>query len=366
MSSRTVTVLAIALVALLALVIFGERGGGSSTGQGELFVPQLEAALGAIERVTVVKANGETVVTLERRPESWVASDKHGYVADAGKLRQALTALADARILEQKTANPELYGRLGVEDVEGATAASLRVAFTAQGQELPAVILGNAEGGRYRYARRAGEAESYLIDKNPDFPRAAAQWLDSRIIDVRSDRVREITITHADGEVVRVSKSSPELTNFEVADVPEGRELSYPGVANVVGNALRELNLEDVEPAPATPGDNPTVVEYRTFDGLVVRIVGVKTEDASWITLEASADAAAASAAPAGAPDAAAAPPEGAAPAAAGAAAAPAADPAAEAERINAKVRGWRYKIASFQYDQMTRRMADLLKAPNV
>ena len=34
-----------------------------------------------------------------------------------------------------------------------------------------------------------------------------------------------------------------------------------------------------------------------------------------------------------------------------------------EAQRINAKVGGWRYKIAGFQYDQMTRRMADLLKA---
>jgi hypothetical protein len=47
-----------------------------------------------------------------------------------------------------------------------------------------------------------------------------------------------------------------------------------------------------------------------------------------------------------------------------GAAPTPAADPTAEAERINAKVGAWRYKIASFQYDQMTRRMSDLLKPP--
>ena len=46
---------------------------------------------------------------------------------------------------------------------------------------------------------------------------------------------------------------------------------------------------------------------------------------------------------------------------------APAAAPAApirtpRRRSINAKVGGWRYKIAGFQYDQMTRRMADLLK----
>jgi hypothetical protein len=167
--------------------------------------------------------------------------------------------------------------------------------------------------------------------------------VDAVIVDVRGERVREVTITHADGEVLRLSKASAELANFEVADVPEGRELSYPGVANVVGNALRELNLEDVAPAGEAPAEGATRVEYRTFDGLVVRITGTETGDESWISLEASADTA--SATP---------PADGAAPV----------DPAAEAARINAKVGGWRYKIAGFQYDQMTRRMADLLKAP--
>src|SRR5690606_601435 len=116
------------------------------------------------------------------------------------KLRQALTALAEARVLEQKTANAELYGRIGVEDTSAPTATGISVALTAPGRDLPAVILGNAEGSRYRYVRRAGEAQSYLIDRNPDVPRAAAQWLDSVIVSIGPDRVREVTITHSDGE----------------------------------------------------------------------------------------------------------------------------------------------------------------------
>jgi hypothetical protein len=379
MSSRTVTVLAIVLVALVLLAIFGQRSGTSSSGSGALLVPGLADALGEIERVTVIKANGETVATLERRPDNWIVSDKHGYAASPAKLRQALTGLAEARILEQKTANAELYTRLGVEDVAGAEAAGVSVTLTAPGRELPAIVLGNAEGATYRYARRAGEAQSFLIDRNPDFPRAAAQWVDSVIVDVRGDRIKQVTITHADGEVVSLSKAGPELTNFEVAGVPAGRELSYPGVANVIGNALRELNLEDVEPAAASPAVDPTIVEYRTFDGLVVRVTGVKRNDESWVSFDASVDAeqaaqAAAAAAPPAAEPAAAAAEGGDAPAAAegapptppvAAATAATPDPAAEAERINAKVGGWRYKIAGYQYDQMTRRMADLLKAPD-
>ena len=350
MSKRTVAILAAALVVLLVLVVVGQRGGTSPAGAGAALVPNLDAALADIERVTIVKANNETVATLEKRPDRWVVADKNEYVADAAKLRQALTALAEAHVLEQKTATPELYGRLGVEDVTGTTAAGISVALTASGRQLPTVILGNAEGAKFRYARRAGEAQSFLIDRNPDVPRVAAQWVDARIIDVRGERVREVTITHADGEVLKLSKASSELANFDVATVPEGRELSYPGVANVVGNALRELNLEDVQPSSAPAEGEQTVVEYRTFDGLVVRVVGVEREDENWITLEASADPAQPAAAPPAAAD--------------GAAATPAADPSAEAARINAKVGGWRYKIAGFQYDQMTRRMADLLKAP--
>jgi hypothetical protein len=344
MSQRTVFILLAALVVLIGLATLGRDPGSAPPMAGQTFLPNLSGALAEAERVTVVKANGETVATLEKRPERWVVADKHDYAADVAKLSQALATLGEAKILEQKTANPALYDRLGVQDVTGADAAGLGITVAAGDREIANVVLGNAEGARYRYARRGGEAESYLIDKNPDFPRTAAQWLDSEIVDIRGDRVKEVTITHADGEVVRISKASPELTNYDVADVPSGRELLYPGVANVIGNGLRELSLEDVEPAGAA-AESPTVVEYRTFDGLIVRVTGVKTDEASWISLEARAE-----------------PTENAPAPAADGAASP--DPAAEADRINAQVGAWRYKIASFQYDQMTRRMSDLLKPP--
>ena len=84
----------------------------------------------------------------------------------------------------------------------------------------------------------------------------------------------------------------PLVGSVLVAALPKGRELLYPGVANVIGNSLRELNLEDVEPAAASAPAKPTVVEVRTFDGLVVRVDGEKRNDASWVSLTASVDSA--------------------------------------------------------------------------
>jgi hypothetical protein len=335
-----------------------------------------------VAEIKITKAGGETVATIEKHADGWNVAEKGGYSADVAKLRQNLRALAEAKILETKTANPAFYDKLGVQDIASDKATGLAVTISVPGKDFGTLILGDAKGSKQRYARRANEAQSYLIDRDPSFPKTAAQWLDPVILDVRGNRVREVTIKHPDGEVVTISKLNPNEMNFDVALVPRGRELLYPGVANVIGNSLRELNLEDVERADDAAPDKAVQVEFRTFDGLIVRVVGAKRGDDAWVSFTASVDAdvvaqnqAAAKAAKPAAGEADAAKADGAkadaaksadAAAADSGAAKPAdaapADPTTEAQRINARVMAWRYKLATFQYDQMTRRMADLLK----
>jgi hypothetical protein len=380
MSLRGLIALGAAVVVLVLIAQLGQRDDAPGAGeQGMPFLPALEDALDDIERVTVLTAGEMPAATLERRADEWVVAEKSGYRADVGKLRAGLRALSEARILEPKTANPELHSRLGVENLADEMASGTGVAFTLTGGgSVPTVILGNTEGTKYRYVRRADEAQSYLIDRDPEMPRTASQWLDAAILDVRGDRVQQVTIKHPD-ETVTISKMTRADPNFAVANVPEGRELLYAGVANVVGNALRELKLEDVAAAAEPVADaEPVVVEFRTFDGLIVTARGTQDGDDSWLTFEAAYDAEQAA-------QFAAAPPkdeaDDAAPAAdnsepaaddvadgaAGAeraAAQTAADVMAEVERINERTSGWRYRIASYQYDQLTRRMSDLLKPP--
>jgi len=365
MSQRSLFVLLAALVVLGVVVVIAQRSRAPATVQGTSFVPGLESALNDVERVSLVKAGNEAVATLERRDGTWVVAEKNNYPADVAKLRQQLRALADAKILEQKTSTPELYDKLGVADVSAAAATGIAVSFGAAGKQLPTVILGDAQGTKYRYARRAGEKQSYLLDHDPNFPHATGQWLAPTIVDVKSERVQQVVIKQPDGETVTLTKTKAEQ-NYDVATVPKGRELLYPGVANVAGNALRELKLEDVQPAAGAAADKPVQVEFRTFDGVVINVTGTKQDDSAWITVAARFDAeqAARFATAAAAPDPNL-PPEANPPAAEGAApATSAANAAAEVEQINQRTAGWRYKIAAFQYDQMTRRMSDLLKPP--
>lgn len=373
MSLRALLILAVAAVVLAALAFVGQdRSSSSLTDAQAALFPELANALNDVERVRLAKAGDEVIATLEGSDAGWSVAERDGYPADVAKIRRALLDLAEARRVERMTANPDYYGRLGVEPIESEAAGGTLVAIETAANEFPALIVGDAESSSYRYGRFADESESFLFDRNPELPRETADWLDAQILDVDGSRVREVTITHPDGETLRIHKDDPEQANFTVADVPPERELMHPGVANVTGGALADLALEDVAAAESGPpsqdaqADDAVTARYRTFDGLVVTARGVERDGAGWLTFEAAVDpepAEAASAADTGdAADGEAGGGAGDPASEANASEAATSDVRAQAEAINATVSGWRYRIASHQYEQITRRMADLLQ----
>lgn len=366
MSTRALFIVAVAAVLLAGLALYGHNRSATSGGPGgSLFLPDLQGELDDVDQVRIQKAGQEVVATLKRSDNGWVVDEKGGYPADVAKISKALLDLAQAKIVEQKTSDPAYYDRLGVEPVTEDTASGTAVSVSGPDNPPAAIILGGTEGD-YRYARLADQARSYLLDKNPEVPRETADWLDPEILDVAGNRVRQVTIRHADGETLTISKEDAAQKNFTVADVPDGRELLYPGVADVIGNSLRELKLQDVAAVGDTDEAPQVTTEFRTFDGLVVTAKGYDRDDSSWLTFTASVDP---DSLPkdtdqaAGNSDGGAGEPAKSDPDEADSDNKAAADIQAEADTINARVAGWLYQIPSYQYDQMTRHMADLLKA---
>jgi len=337
MNSRNLIWLAGSLVVLVALAVIGQR---QTTGPSDVaqtddeFLPGLMGRLDEVTSIEIVGAGSEAIATLDRGENGWTVRERDDYSADLTKVRHTLLSLAEARILEAKTANAELHDRLGVEDVTADDAGGLTV--TLHGPAEPtAIVVGDAAGDYRRYVRRAGENQSYMISRDPELGETPADWLDTAVIDLESGRVREITVTHPDGDIVRAAKASADEANFTVEGIPEGRSLLYDSVANVIAGVLQNLTLEDVERA-ADDSTERTVTEFVTFDGLRLTVTGIERDEATWISIAAATESDA-----------------------------PQADQAAamtQAQTLNERLSGWRYRIPSYKFEQLTRRMDDLLQ----
>lgn len=345
MNRQSLLILAAVTVLLLLAVFFVERSNDSSPlVRQQLLLPGLRDQADLAEKVRIVWPD-RAELTLQREADQWVIPARDNYAVDLGKLRPLVVALAEARIVEEKTSNPELYQKLAVDDpVNGGSGTRI----TIEGADFShAVIFGDSAMGNSRYARSPGEATSYLVDQDPSLPDAVGDWLLPDIIDIDAQRVRRVSIRHADGEVITIEKSAADLTDYTVLDVPPGRELSFATVGNNIAATLAALQLEDVRKA-RKDGPARSSAVFDTWDGLQITVEVSGADDDAWVAF--SANPAPATTSTDGSNE--------------------RAEevtgtlmPEDEAAEINDRLSGWQYKLPDFKKNQLTRRWDDLLKS---
>lgn len=357
MKTRSILLLTLAAAGALALALFLTRArSGTPASQPAALYPDLSAAGPRVARITLRKAGADTV--LERRGETWVVAGKGGYPADPDKVFALLRGLASARIMEPRTAKPDLYARLGVEDPEAAEATSTLVRLDDAGTpatSLAAVIVGKrdaapSESPRF-FARRFGENQAYLVEGDLTPSHAPLDWVVKNIAEIRNERVREVIVRQPSIEPLRISRTRAEEQTFALDGLPEGREPRDEYVLTRLAWALSFITFDDVAPAATidTGVDGAGVTEFRGFDGLLITVRHVQKDGKDWISLVAGFEA------PPALPPA----EEEAAPAPV---TAPTPELKAEIEALNAKWGPWVFQIPDYKATVLGTKMEDLLK----
>ncbi len=278
-NERTVRNIGIVLFSVIAILIGIEFSSiDRDKAVGRPLLAGLMDNINSIDRLTVSRNGMQQTVANDG--SGWRVVERD-YAADVAKVREVLLTFAHASVLEEKTSNPDRYSLLGVQD-PGVGSESIGVTISG-GETTYSLIVGNQNQTSYRYVRVQGEATSLLIDRNPELPEDSSGWLDTRLIDVATADVREVVITHADGEILRVARPYAETMDFTAADIPEGRELSYPTVANSMGGALNGLELEDVR--AGSGGEAIATVDFLTFDERRISVSVFASDDARWVAL---------------------------------------------------------------------------------
>jgi len=270
--SVVLLLLAAALAGSAAWLAGGHGASDPAAGTGQPLLPGLAARINDVAAISVMTKDDH--FTVRREGDGWQLAERGGYAARFESVKKTLLGLSELRTLEAKTTNPELYPRLGVEDPESPDSTSALVTLLdADGQSLGAVIVGDSGGQRDTlYARRASEAQSWLVKGPLLLERRATKWVETEAYKLAASRVRSVLTSHADGETVLVSREAESDPNLQLRDVPEGMQPRTSNIGRIQNTVLDPLNFDDVAEAATHPlPDNEVVTTtFETFDGLKV------------------------------------------------------------------------------------------------
>ena len=355
MTRRSLIILGGIGAALLAIVLLARLDFPADDSLGVPHAPGLADRLADLESLRVTGAGNEVIATIERSAEGWGVAEKGGHRVDFGRFRGSLRELAQARRVERKTALPEYYPRIGVEDTGDPNAGGYLLELSYGGKHPEdRFILGNRAGAGMVYVRTANEDQSWMVSAELSLSGQTRDWVDRDILDLKSGDVRRVALDRVEGDALEIAKEDSGDINFTPRNIPEGRELSYGSVANSIASALANVEANDVRPAVEV-GDLPRVVlaRYETFGGLELELDvreeppadsgdgedgGDAADPRYWVLFSALAR----DPAPAAAEDEEA--------------------TVSQAAELNAALGGWAYELPRYKSDQWFKKMDDLLK----
>jgi hypothetical protein len=294
MSRRRFSILlAAALIAIGAALYLGSvRDSAPPSIAGAPLLPALAAQIGGVTEIDIRKGTPAPGVTLHRTGDQWTIAQRGDYPADGAKVKRLLISLADAKIVETKTANPANFSVIGVEDPAQAGAAGTEITLLAKDGKH-GVIVGKPVG-EGNFARRGGENQSYSIDPGVSADAEPRSWIDSKLIDVQTSAIQSVELKPPSGTPgYLIHREKPNEDGFTLDGTPPaGRKLIDAKALAPSSMALSGLNAEDVAAATDIDFSKPTQAIYTLTDGNVITISGVAVNDKRWIEVQASKDAA--------------------------------------------------------------------------
>ncbi|WP_454063808.1 DUF4340 domain-containing protein [Candidatus Nitrospira salsa] len=300
MKPKTLLMLAgITLVVIIGAVFFGQERQDQPEQSGELFYPDLMNRINDIHEMTI-ETNNETV-TLVRETDTWSVKESGGYTASFEKIKPVLIGMAELRVREPKTKNPDLYEKLGLQDkgAEGSSSALITLK-TKDATAVATLLLGDQRPAKgapsltEMYVRKPEDPQTWLVVGNLPIERVPGQWLDKELLKIATKRVQRVRVTHADGEMLTVYKDTPDALDFKIQDLPKGAKVSSQFNVNNVVTSLAQLQMDDVKQADEVSVETQPGVKavLETFDGLRLTIETMKKDEASYGKIVAAFDSA--------------------------------------------------------------------------
>jgi hypothetical protein len=296
MSRQRFALLLIAALVVItgALYLAKERNQPQET-QGVALLPSLANDLNTVTAVLVRKGSATPTLTLHKTGERWTVAERADYPADVAKIRKLLLSLRDAKIVEQKTADPARFSTIGVEDPAAGepatpTALGAEVTVVAPGRKY-AVIVGKPVG-EGTFVRRVGENQTYGVEPAISMETEPRFWIDSRLLDVPVALIQSVDVKPAAGAAYSLHRLNPADNSYSLDGVPAARKALDAQALAPGPTTFSSLTAEDVAPAGNVDFGQASQVVVTLTDGNIITLTGTVNADKHWLEVKATKDAA--------------------------------------------------------------------------
>jgi hypothetical protein len=286
MKNRKLLILSlVTIIVILAASITAKWHAPETTITKEILFPELESRINDIAAITI--KGSKNTVDLKQQDELWVLASSDNYPALVNKVRATVINMAELKLLEEKTGNPDMYPRLGVEDPDSNDATSVLVTLkTGTGEKAASIIAGkprqSAGSKPGLYVRLPDQTNALLVEGMLDVSANDADWFERNLFDIPSGFIKNVAIQYADGNNFEIYKEFKEQPDFQTRGIPiESSAVKI--ILTRIGRSMEEMRADGVKGLGSFSFPEETVTTTATtFDGLIITAKVTKVDNKAY------------------------------------------------------------------------------------
>lgn len=274
---KLVIITSICMVPVIVLSI--KNNTSNIKNKNALLLPDLLQKPDQISKI-VLQDNRQTL-TLQKKDDVWMAIERNNYPILSSRVQELLQSLANLRIVEPKTTNPEFYKQLDVGDVRSEDSQALLISVQdVYNDHLANLYIGKREGVRlgeeyqeHIFVRKAGDNQAWLVRGTIPYANDISDWTEQPLLSlVEGDQIKRVEIKHGNNKIV-IAKDAKEQEDFilETVHPVQGKVLDLDAV-NTVPFELAELEFTDVVPITNVDWSQGLVATVETFPGITLTV----------------------------------------------------------------------------------------------
>lgn len=358
MNSKRIIVIVLTVVLVIAAVIVSQqKAPRTSKGKTSLF-PELAGKINDVSELVI--RDGETSLTIHRVSGRWRIAEADDYPALVDDVKQTVLAVSGLKVIAEKTSNPDLYERLGVEDPDSKGATSHLLTLGSDGEQLAQLIVGasrrskSASSAPGLYVRIPGQPRALLAEGRLSVSADMVRWIKRDIINIDGDRVSAVHVQPAGGAEILLTKES-RGDDLVLQNIPEGMEQQTEYLVSRMSTILESIYVDGVKKEDSIDFSSPdSITGVTTFDGLKADVEVVESGGDTYARFTFAAEAGRAAGEET----------TGETSPGEGAAEEVKVTPGQEAETLNSLVAGWAYQLSDSKAELFNQSLSDLVREP--